>query len=64
MCYGYEASARWRKEADERRRLELLEEQERERERIEREVVRASQDEELRRLEKTLTRLESGAKTH
>jgi hypothetical protein len=64
MCYGYEASTRWRKEAYERRRLELLEEQERERERSEREAVRLSQEEELRSLEKTLTRQESGARTH
>ena len=28
MCYGYEASSRWRKEALERRRQELLTEQE------------------------------------
>ncbi len=64
MCYGYEASARWRKEALERRRQELLKQQERERERKEREAIRASQEEELRRLELTLSRQESGAKTH
>jgi hypothetical protein len=63
MCYGFESSTRWRKEADERRRLELLEEQERERERREREAVRLAQEEELRSLEKTLSRQESGAKT-
>ena len=64
MCYGYEASARWRKEALERQREELLKQQELERERTARETVRASQEAELRDLEKTLSRQESGAKTH
>ena len=64
MCYGYEASSRWRKEALERRRQELLKQQEIERERSEREAVRLSQEEELRRLEKTLAEQESAAKTH
>jgi len=64
MCYGYEASSRWRKEALARRRQELLKEQEIERERADREAVRLSQEEELRRLEKTLAEQESAAKTH
>jgi hypothetical protein len=64
MCYGYEASARWRKEALERQRQELLKQQDLERERVERETIRARQEAELRDLEKTLSRQESGAKTH
>ena len=64
MCYGYEASARWRKEALEQYRLELLERQEQERQRSEREAVRLSQEAELLSLEESLTRQESGVKTH
>jgi hypothetical protein len=64
MCYGYEASARWRKEALDHQRDGLLKQQELERERIARETVRASQEAELRDLEKTLSRQKSGAKTH
>ncbi len=63
MCYGYESSARWRKDALERHRQELLKQQELERERKEREAVRLSQEEELRRLEQTLVR-ESEIKSH
>ncbi len=55
MCYGYRGSARWWDSQAEQRWLELLEQEERERGRERRDILRARQDEELQRLEKTLT---------
>jgi hypothetical protein len=66
MCYGYESSARWRREAEERRRRFLIDHQERqarESDQRRREEVRAAQDRELRDLEKAASREKPGVWT-
>jgi hypothetical protein len=59
MCYGYEEYRQWREGALEQRRLELLERQRREKDAERREVLRASQEAELRQLERELTRIKA-----
>ena len=63
MCYGYEEYRQWREDALERRRLELLAQQRKEKDVERREALRASQEAELRQLESELTRIRPRART-